>query len=95
MRSKCRVVTTAMLCMKNECNIQNLRFQFSVFAIRTEHQKDVFREGKSPLRITDKQRLIFTEMSVRMIGIYRNERKLRNHLNTLTKNILCGNIFCF
>ena len=31
-----------MLCMKNECNIQNLRFQFSVLAIRTEHQKDVF-----------------------------------------------------
>ena len=81
--------------MKDQCDVETLCFQFCVFAVRTEHQKDVFCEGKVLLWVADEQGLIFTEMSVGMIGIYRNERKLRNHLNTLTKNILCGNIFCF
>jgi hypothetical protein len=41
---ECRVVTTAVLCMKDQCDVENLCFQFCVFAVRTEHQKDVFCE---------------------------------------------------
>ena len=90
---KSRVVTTTMLCMKDQGNIKYFRLQFCVFAIRSKHQKDVF--CKPFLWITDKQSLITTEMSVGMIGIYCNQRQFCDHFNALAKNIFRRNIFWF
>ena len=41
------VVTTAVLCVKDQCDIQYLGFQFCIFSIRTEHQKNIFCKRKS------------------------------------------------
>ena len=92
---KGRVVTTTMLCMQDQCDVKNLCFQLCVFSIRTEHQKNIFCKGESLLRITDKQSLVTTEMSVGMIRIYCDQRQLRDHFDALAKNIFRRNIFWF
>ena len=81
--------------MKNQCDVENFGFQFCVFAVRTEHQKDVFCEGKVLLWVADEQGLIFTEMSVGMIGIYCDQRQFRDHFDTLTENVFCGGVLWF
>ena len=54
MSSESGIVTTTMLSMKDQRNIQNFRFQFCIFPIRTEHKKNVLCKRKSPLWIADK-----------------------------------------
>ena len=89
MRSECGVVTTAVLCVKDQGDVEDLGFQFCVFSIRTKHQKDVFCKGKSLLRIADEKGIIFTEMPVGMIGIYCDQRQFRDHFDALAENIFC------
>ena len=92
MSSKGGVITTAMLSMENQCNIQNLSLQLCILAIRTQHQQNILSQGETSLRIADKQSLILTEVTVCMIGINSNLRKLGNQLQRLTQYIFRRNI---
>ena len=92
MCGKCRVVTTAMLCMKHKCDIKNLGLKLCILAVRTKHQQDILCKGKSLLRITDKECFIFSEMAVCVIGVNRDLRKLGNQLQRLAEHIRYGNI---
>ena len=93
MVGKCRVITTAVLCMENQCNIENFCLQFCILTAWSEHQQHILCERESLLRIADKQHLIFSEMTVSMIGIYSDQRQLRNQAQCLPQYIADRNIF--
>ena len=88
-----RVVTTTVLCMKNECYIKNLGFELCILSVRTKHIQNILGKRASFFRVTDQESFIFTEMSVRMIRINCNQWKLCNQFQRLAQCILYRNIF--
>ena len=93
MVGKCRVISAAVLCMKNQCNIEHFCLQLCILTAWPEHQQHILCERASLLRIADKQHLIFSEMTISMIGIYSYQRQLRNQAQCLPQYIACRNIF--
>ncbi len=89
------VVSAAVLRMEHQSNVKHLRLQLRVGAGRTQHQQQILRHGKALLGISDKQRLILSEMAVRVIGIYRDQRQLGDQLQTLAQHISDRDIIRF
>ena len=69
MCGKCRVATTAVLHVKDQGKIEDLRFQICVLLIRAQHTEDIFRCGKFLLRIVDIKTLASHIMIIRLITI--------------------------
>ena len=87
MIGKCGVVTTTMLCMKYQRDIENLRFQFGKLTVFAEHIQDVLGKAVLFLRVFDQQVFILTEMPVRMIRIYSDQRHFCDQLHGLAQGI--------
>ena len=71
MCSKCRVITTAVLHMKDQGKIQDLRLQMRIFLIRAKHTEDILRCGKFFLRIVNIKALAAYIVIVSLISINR------------------------
>ena len=65
------VVTTAMLHMKDQGKIQNLRLQMGILLIRAKHTEDILRCGKLFLRIVNIKALAAYIVIVSLISINR------------------------
>ena len=92
MGGKCRVITAAVLRMKNKRNIQYLRLQFRITAVRMQHLQNIFCKRKFRSRIPDHQILIQMIMTICMVTIYCNQRELGNQTQFLFQYIRNCNI---
>ena len=87
-----RVVTTTMLCMKYQRDIENFRFQFGKLTVFAEHIQDVLGKAVLFLRVFDQQIFILTEMPVRMIRIYSDQRHFCDQLHGLAQGIFHADV---
>ncbi len=86
------VVSTSMLRMKNQGNIQYPRFCFGVPAVRAQQIQDVLRRGQLWLRGVNEQALSVMIMAVCLIAVYRQTGEKGDQLKRLSQYIGDGNI---
>ena len=89
-RGKGRVVAAAVLRMQNEAQVEHFRFQSGKFAVVAQHVEDVFRGGKVLLRLVDKEGGVRVIVSVSLLAVYGQKRKLRDQLERLAQYVLFG-----
>ena len=73
--------------MKNERDVEHLRFKIRELAVRTEHIQNVFRSGQILLRRMDIQAVSVLIVPVRLVGIDREYREQRDKFETLSENV--------
>ena len=71
---KCRVVTTSMLCLKHQQQVEHTRFQRSVFFLN--HVKEVFGQRQILVRMANVQRTSVYTVTIDAIRIRNDGREL-------------------
>ena len=64
MRGKCGVVTSSVLGMQYQCDIENPGLKLRILPVGTEHVEYVLGQRIAGLGITDHQSLVFPEMQI-------------------------------
>ena len=83
MHSECGVVAAAVFRMEHQTQIQQFCFQTGIFAVRTHHIQNVFRNGKLRVRLLDKHASVVAEVHRSLIAEHCQRRELGHQLDTL------------
>ena len=92
MCGKCRVITSAVLHMKNQSQIQDLGFQICIFLVRSQNTKDILCCRQFFLGIMNIQALSSYIVVVGLISVNRQKRKYADQIQALAKYIRKRNI---
>ena len=84
---KGRVVTAAVLGMKNKRDVKDFCLQLGKFLIRAQQAQNVLRSRKRRRRIVNIQAFASYIMPVGVIRVHREQREIRNKLNTLAEYV--------
>ncbi len=95
MRGKGRVITAAVLCVKHQCRVKHLGFKRGILAVEPQHIKYVFCGGKLGARLVNEKAVAAAQIIiVRMITVYRKQRKPCNKLQALAQHIRNRGVLC-
>ena len=92
MCGKCRVITSAVLHMKNQSQIQDLGFQICIFLVRSQNTKDILCCRQFFFGIMNIQALSSYIVVVGLISVNRQKRKYADQIQALAKYIRKRNI---
>ena len=87
MGGKGGVITAAVLCVKNQADVQKLGFQRGEAGVGPQAVENIFgcREGR--IGIVQDQRPVLVVMLVDLVAVDRQEREVGDQLQALAQNI--------
>ena len=86
MGCKRRIVSAAVIHMKNHGHVKDLSLQVSVLSVLAEHHENVLRHRKLRLRCIDIQ-IFASPVIVSMISVYHKHRELADQVQTLAQHV--------
>ena len=86
------IVAASVLCVENQGDIQQARFQIGILAHRTDETENVFRGGQFRKRIMQMQALILKMRALCLIRVSRDGRQTGNQMNRLPQHVVQGGI---
>ena len=81
------VISTTMLCMKDQCKIEDLNIQLGIFIAPLHHKQEILRYRAVFIGVTDMQRTPHLIVAQHLIGISDDGGELRNEVHRLPDEV--------